>query len=58
MTAQEFVYWLQGYCEIHGGVPNASQWKTIMDHLQLVLNKVTPNYGFPTYTPPAPYKPW
>ena len=43
MTAQEFVYWLQGYLEL--GNPtrlDSTQVEQIKDHLKLVFEKVTP----------------
>lgn len=42
MTAQEFCYWLQGFCELGGTPPTPEQWRSIRDHLALVFNKVTP----------------
>lgn len=55
MTAENFVYWLNGYLELdevgskakgnNTDLPNAltaTQVKTIRDHLSLVLTKVTP----------------
>jgi len=53
MTTEQFAYWLQGYVEITNSEPTKEQWKIIKDHLQLVFNKVTPNYTInsPSYTP-------
>ena len=36
MNALNFTYWLQGYCELAGAVPNETQWKVIQDHLKIV----------------------
>jgi len=36
-----FCYWLQGYVELHGSIPNEMQWDLIKQHLQLVFNKQT-----------------
>lgn len=45
MDALAFAYWLQGYVELHGGVPNGPQWNLIKEHLNLVFHKVTPELG-------------
>lgn len=55
MTAEQFVYWLQGYFEI--GKPTSlfkDEIGVIRDHLALVLEKQTPaQIGFnPNQTPP------
>ncbi len=42
MTAEQFLYWLQGYAEIAGEAPSAEQWTVIKDHLQLAFVKQTP----------------
>jgi len=43
MTPIEFCYWLQGWAELEGGKkPTMEQWKAILDHLNLVFDKVTP----------------
>ncbi|MCY1291076.1 hypothetical protein D9M70_402500 [compost metagenome] len=41
MTAENFVYWLQGFAELNGQAPNEAQWQSIREHLGLVLKKVT-----------------
>ncbi len=45
MTPEQFCYWLQGYAEINGRLPNQEEWAVIKDHLEAVFNKVTPNRG-------------
>lgn len=49
MTAHDFVYWLQGSIEL-GQLKelNEAQVKIVQDHLNLVLNKVTPQYNIPS----------
>lgn len=37
MTSRDFLYWLQGFAEIHGGPPTAAQWQAIKNHLNLVF---------------------
>lgn len=51
MSERDFCYWLTGFFEIqdasnqtNSGELNRSQVKIIRDHLNLVFNKVTPNY--------------
>lgn len=41
MTAENFVYWLQGYAEISRGAPTEEQWEVIKRHIELVLVKKT-----------------
>lgn len=41
MTTEQFIYWLQGFVELHGAPPSASQWEVIKEHLQLVFDKKT-----------------
>lgn len=44
MTPEQFVYWLQGFVEMHPteNIPTPQQWLMIKDHLQTVFTKVTP----------------
>jgi hypothetical protein len=46
MTPEQFAYWMQGFVEIQNSnePPTKEQWQIIKDHLQLVFNKVTPQY--------------
>lgn len=56
MTTEQFAYWLQGFSEVTGNCPTEEQWMIIKDHLNLVFNKVTPNYNtriIPNYTSPT-----
>ena len=67
MTAEQFVYWLQGFMEVAN--PNTigeSETQVIKDHLQLVFNKQTPDrypLGVPNVSIPfvqpatPPYEP-
>ena len=43
MNSELFIYWLQGFVELHGEPPTPEQWQIIKDHLQLVFKKVTPD---------------
>lgn len=46
MTAEQFVYWLQGYIEIDKpDIIPLNQTKIIKDHLALVFDKKTPERG-------------
>lgn len=54
MTAEQFVYWLQGFAEVHGSAPTTHEWTVIKDHLATVFTKVTPSY--PNY--PIPRDPF
>lgn len=57
MTPEQFAYWLQGYAELNPNTPpNATQWKQIQDHLNLVFKKVTPTIQ--PYMPSSPLNPW
>lgn len=47
MTAEQFVYWLQGYVEIAD--PQGKVWDEIRNHLKLVLTKKTPVDGTNDY---------
>jgi len=65
MTPEQFVYWLQGFFEIQESTTlSRKQVQIINDHLQLVFNKVTPNYPMPlsptipSPTPNTPVYPW
>ena len=43
MTAEQFVYWLQGYMEIANPLMlNTGETRIIKDHLALVFDKKTP----------------
>lgn len=43
MTPEQFCYWLQGRAEMHpNNPPSAEEWKMIVEHLQLVFQKVAP----------------
>ncbi len=60
MTSEQFVYWLQGFAEIHNPrTLSEEQWTVIKDHLKLVFDKQTPdrtNPGlFPSCPPTNPY---
>lgn len=47
MTPNDFCYWLHGWTELKGdkAAPTAIQWQVIVDHLDLVFDKVTPDVG-------------
>lgn len=57
LKPEQFVFWLQGFCEIHGGTPNEDQWRIIKHHLELCFKKVTPNY-YPQQTQTLPALDW
>jgi hypothetical protein len=59
MTAEQFVYWLQGYLEIDNpdNIP-LNQTKIIKDHLKLVFDKQTPDRTFTTPLAPMPITPY
>lgn len=43
MTPENFCYWLQGFIELNGNKsPTSEQWALIIEHINLVFNKVTP----------------
>lgn len=49
MEALSFVYWLQGALELgQQKALSEEQVKIIQDHLNLVLQKKTPNYNVPS----------
>lgn len=54
MTTEQFVYWLQGFAELHAEPPTAEQWQAIRDHLALVFEKRTPNHFAPVQPVPLP----
>lgn len=47
MNADNFCFWLQGFFEMNPEVQelNKDQTKMLREHLQLVFNKVTSEYG-------------
>ncbi|HCF2195013.1 TPA: hypothetical protein NIC60_004031 [Pseudomonas aeruginosa] len=51
MTPEQFTYWLQGFVELNGALPNETQWLQIKDHLKLVFEKRTPSH--PAYQSPV-----
>jgi len=71
MTPENFVYWLQGYLELNNAAGpgissaapgvirylNSKQIKIIQDHLNLVLEKKTPNNKNPFSLNHPPYIP-
>lgn len=43
MDSTNFCYWLNGFVELNDGkLPTAGQWKSIIEHLNLVFGKITP----------------
>jgi hypothetical protein len=67
MDTLNFCYWLQGFAEIHGGLPDEKQWEEIKNHLKLALNtepktaivwpfpqKSNPSFPTITYCGPIP----
>jgi hypothetical protein len=67
MTAEQFVYWLQGFMEVANPTTlNESETQVIKDHLKLVFDKQTPDRypsvsipfvqpAGPMYEPGKPY---
>jgi hypothetical protein len=51
MTAEQFTYWLNGFIELNGHVPNPEQWESIKKHLSTVFMKITP--VMPPFNPPV-----
>ena len=46
MNEREFCYWLQGYFELtRTKTLTLAQIQIIKDHLNLVFNKITPDYA-------------
>lgn len=56
MQAEQFAYWLQGFVELNGDMPNPEQWQSIKEHLATVFVKVTPRVGPSTIWPNDPTK--
>lgn len=54
LDPEKFCYWLQGFCEVSGEVPDEKQWSVIKDHLELVFTKAVPltHYDPPINTGP------
>ncbi len=51
LSPERFIYWLQGFLEIEEPKDlTEKQLNIIKDHLNLVFNKVTPNYTQTTST--------
>lgn len=48
MNERDFCFWLRGFVELNSSDDGitAEQWKIIKDHLDLVHNKVTPDYDY------------
>ena len=56
MTPENFVYWLQGHCEMNLNTPpTQEQWEMIKDHLKTVFKKETKDFGDFTPTKIQPY---
>jgi hypothetical protein len=48
VTSRDFVYWLQGFAEIHGGPPDKKQWEVIKNHINLVfVHEIDPSMPDP-----------
>lgn len=46
ITPEQFCYWFKGFLEVADPEKlNAKQLQIVKDHLDLVFNKVTPNYS-------------
>lgn len=58
MTPEQFAYWLQGYAELNpNNPPDAEQWKSIVEHLSTVFNKVTLPLDVSPHIPSPPFNP-
>ena len=55
MTPEQFVYWLQGFCEMTEVEPSSEQWKMIREHLAEVFKKETNLTFTTTATEQPPY---
>ena len=56
MSAENFLYWLNGYIEMGGQRPTDEQWLMIKEHLALAIFKktiATVTQSGPTYVNPA-----
>ena len=57
MTAEQFVYWLQGFMEMADPKElNSTQTQQIKNHLKLVFNKKTPEVSLPTIQREEPFR--
>ena len=58
MTSHDFAVWMHGFTELTGGeMPSPAQWKMIVEHLNLVFNKVTPPLASPSVEIKLPVQP-
>lgn len=53
MTPEQFTYWLQGFVEVAKRMPTPEEWQQIVDHLQTVFHKVTPDTTLRQVSPGA-----
>lgn len=57
MTAEQFVYWLQGFMEMADPKElNSTQTQQIKNHLKLVFNKKTPEVSLPMVQREEPFR--
>jgi hypothetical protein len=57
MTAEQFVYWLQGFMEITDPVKlNKKETQQIKNHLKLVFDKKTPDVSLPIIQREDPFR--
>ncbi|SRR3990167_3048198 len=58
MNERDFLYWLQGFLEISGTKTlDENQIQIIKDHLNVVFEKITPDYKVLDRLPPPPQTP-